>query len=86
MAQNLTQKFSFCSFPRPTEYETTVPVTILSLDAILCLLSAVTKRLYVFAPKIGRGLFKSQRIVRLYRRSRLILAAVYLSRGLFSLV
>ena len=76
--------------------------SILSLDAILCLFWVATKRLYdVFAPKIGRanlgrgpnpGLklavayFSRKEIVRLYRRSRLILAAAYLSRGLFSLV
>ncbi len=40
----------------------------------------------VFAPKVGRGYFSRKEIVRLYRRSRLILASVYLSRSLFSLI
>ncbi len=36
--------------------DSTVPVAVLSLDAILCLFWVATKRLYyAFAPKIGRG-------------------------------
>ena len=59
-------------------------------------ISALFSRLKLAAANLGRGpnpglklaaaYFSRKEIVRLYRRSRLILAAAYLSRGLFSLV
>ncbi len=66
--------------------------TVLSLDAILCLLWVATKRLYytlkLAAANLRRGpnpglklaaaYFSRKEIVRLYRRSRFILAAAYI--------